>query len=353
MSKTFADLIDEVQSELGDDTTTFTDAIVTVQLADAIREVSDYEPRIVQYTYELESRTGDATSTLSTWLVDTAAQFIVANDVGKVIYNTTDRTWAKVISNGANSTTQLNLSKDIMASGEGYEMFNEECWENRQIYIGDITDYIGPDHGVMAVEYKTLKRPRQFRNFEVEGDILTLDIDFDPPDSADSDANIEVYVWIQRRHQVTQQTITTLYVDLSAGYSAGDTAILVDYDGGAVTGTITEGTNFTIAETRGDYMVTADATFSGNEVTLQIFPGLANDIADDKTIWLMKSSLNNRLERLVVELCAARAALAIHANAISKGGLGVYSRYEGKLFVVLAELRSFQKPKTSRVYSKE
>ncbi len=352
MAKTFATLIDNVQSALGDDTTTYTDAIVTIQLADAIREVSDYEPRVVQYTYELESRTGTATSTLATWLVDSAAQFVVATDVGKVIYNTTDRTWAKVISNAANSTTQLNLSKDIMADDESYEMFNEECWDNRQIYIGDITDYTGPDHGVIAVEYKTLKRPRQFRNFKVEGDILTLDIDFDPPDSSDSDANIEVYVWIQRRHQATQQTITTIYVDLSAGYSAGDTSILTDYDGGTFAGTITEGTNFTIAETRGDYMVTADATYSGDHVTLQIFPGLENDIADDKTIWLMKSSLNNRQERLVVDLCAARAAMGIHANAISKGGQGVYNRYERKLGIALAELEGRMELKTKRVYPK-
>ncbi len=351
MAKTFATLIDEVQSELGDDTTTFTDAKVTIQLEDALREVSDYLPRISQYTYELESRTGKATSTLSTWLVDTAAQFIVANDVDKVIYNTTDRTWAKVISNGANSTTQLNLSKDIMASGESYEIFNEKCWSKKQIYIGDITDYVGEDHGVIDVEYKTLQTPRDFRNFKVEGDILTIDIDFNPPDSSDSDANIEVFVWIQRKHQVTQQTITTLYVDLSAGYSAGDTAILVDYDGGTVTGTIKEGANFTIHETRGDYMVTADATFSGNEVTLQIFPALENDIADDKTVWLMKSSLDNRLERLVVELTAARAALAIHANDIPKGGAGTYSRYETKLAIVLGELRNV-KPRTKHTYTR-
>ncbi len=353
MPYTFADLIDQVQSALGDDTTTFTDAIVTVQIEDALREFSDYEPRIVLYTYKLESRTGTATSTLSTWLVDSAAQFVAATDVDKDIFNTTDRTWAKVISNGANSTTQLNLSKDIMASGETYEMFNKGCWTNKQINIGDITDYVGPDHGVIAVEYKTRKTPREYRNFKVEGDILTIDIDDSPPDSSSSTADIEVHIWIQRRHQCTQQTITTLYVDLGAGYSAGDTAILVDYDGGAVTGTIKEGTNFTIHETRGDYMVTADATFSGNEVTLQIFPGLENDIADDKTIWLMKSSLNNREERLVVDLAAARLGMIKFANSITKGGQAVFNRSQSKLGIVLAELGRGQIPETRRSWPKD
>ncbi|KKN29861.1 hypothetical protein LCGC14_0839900 [marine sediment metagenome] len=353
MAKTFATLMDEIQSDLGDDTTTYTDAKVTIQLEKALRKISDLKPRVVQYTYELESRTGTATSTLSTWLVDTAAQFIVANDVGKVIYNTDDRTWAKVISNGANSTTQLNLSKDIMASGESYKMFNEKCWSNKQIYLGDIPDYVGENHGVIALEYKTLKDPRKYRTFKVEGDILTLDITSDPPDSSDSDADIEVFVWMERKHQVTQQTITTLYVDLGAGYSAGDTAILVDYDGGAVTGTIKAGTNFTIHETRGDYITTADATFSNNEVTLQIFPALQNDIADNKTVWLMKSSLDDILERLAVEIGASYCALALQANAVSIGGQNVYARYETKLAIALSELRSLTPLRTKRTWPKD
>ena len=353
MPKTFANLIDEVQSALGDNTTTFTDAIVTVQLEDALREYSDYDPRIVQYTYELESRTGTATSTLSTWLVDSAAQFIAATDVDKDIFNTTDRTWAKVISNGANSSTQLNLNKDIMASGDTYEMFNKGCWTKKQINIGDITDYVGPDHGVIAVEYKTRKTPRNFRNFKVEGDILTIDIDDDPPDSSSSTADIEVHVWIRRRHQVTQQTLTTIYVDNGSGYSEGDTSIATDYDEGTITGTIKEGTNFTIHETRGDYMVTADATYGSDHVTLQIFPPLENDIADDKTIWLMKSSLNNSQERLVVDLAAARLGMAKFANSITKGGQATYSRSQSKLGIVLSELGSGQKPETSRVWPKD
>ena len=361
MAKVFATLIDEVQQELQDTAgATYGDTEVAVQLEDAIREVSEYEPRVVQYTYELESRTGTATSTLSTWIVDSSAQFIAATDVGKVIYNTTDRTWAKVISNGSNSTTQLNLNKDIMASGEDYAIFNEECWNNRQIYIGDITDYIGGNHGVIAVEYETLNSPRKYRNFKVEGDVLTIDIDFEPPDSSSSTADIEVFVWIQRRHQATQQTVTTLYVDYASGYSAGDTAILVDYDGGAVTGTIKEGTNFTIAETRGDYMVTADATFSGNEVTLQIFPALENDIANDKTIWLMKSSLDNRLERLVVELTAAKCLISkslYYISTVNVGGADVAKQFTAtghdKLAVVRSELARLVKPKTKRVWPKE
>ncbi len=358
--KTAAKLIDEIAQELQDTahaiwSDTAATGEIAIQLEDALREYSEYDPRVVKYTYELESRTGKATSTLSTWLVDSDAQFIVANDVDKVIYNTTDRTWARVLSNGSNSTTQLNLSKDIMASGESYKMFNQECWSNKQIYLGDIPDFIGEDHGVVAVEYKTIKSTgdtRRFRNFEVEGNILTLDIDFNPPDSSDSDADVEVFVTMHRRHQATQLSITTVYVDLSAGYSEGDTAILIDYDGGTITGTITEGTDFTIQHTRGDYLVTADATFSGNEVTIQIFPALANDIADNKTIWIMKSSLNNRQERLVVHLAAARAFLSKYASSVPLGGEGSYGRWERQLALVLSELRSLREPTTTQRWPK-
>ena len=348
MSKSFATLIDEVEQELQDTgNDSFGAPELAIQLEDAIREVSEYEPRIVKYKYNLESRTGTATSTLSTWLVDSAAQFIAAADVHKEIYNSTDKTWAKVISNGANSTTQLNLSKDIMASGESFEMFNQDCRNNKQIYLGKITDYIGENHGVIAVEYPIGTR----RNFKVEGDILEIDIDYDPPDSAGTAPDIEVLVWMKRRHQVTQQTITTLYVDYGSGYSAGDTAILVDYDGGTVTGTIKEGTNFTIHETRGDYIVTADATFSSDEVTLQIFPALENDIADDKTIWLLKSSLDSELERIVVELTAARAGISKTVNSVPIGGASTVRDYRDKLGIALGKLERIKrrKPPTTRM----
>jgi len=227
LAKSFATLIDEIETELQDPANAIWGAAadpteLNVQLEDAIREVSEYFPRIVKYTYKLENRTGTTSSYLNTWLMDTTEDhFVPVFDVGKVIHNTTtgkpddwaastaytkgtrvsptsangrryicsvagtsdsseptwptgidetvaDNTatwmhrgfitepaWAKVLSSGSNTGTQLNLSKDIMADGESYEMFNENCWSNRQIYLGDITDYIGENHGVIAVEYKT------------------------------------------------------------------------------------------------------------------------------------------------------------------------------------------------------
>lgn len=358
--KTFGTLRDEVEQELQDTLNLeYGTGEIDIQLEDAIREISDAMPRVDKFTFEFESRTGTTTSTLASWIVDSTAQFIAATDVGKVIYNTTDRTWAKVISNGANSTTQLALSKDIMTSGENYAMFNQDCWDSRQIYIGDITDYIGDDHGVIAVEYKTLQKPRRFRNFQVEGvegKVLTVEIEDNPPDSSGATADIEVFVWIHRMHQVTQQTLTTMYVKNGAGYSAGDSAIVVDYDAGVITGTIQEGANITFANTRGDYILKSNATFSSDQATLQIFPGLQNDVADDTTVSLLKSSLNRRQERLVVELAAARCGVSKTINANNIGGRSAYAQFKNKLDEARAELERIsnsQVSRTTQTYSRE
>ena len=53
-------------------------------------------------------------------LVDSAASFD-SNVLGYIVYNTTDNTSAYVT--GVDSATQLNLSADIMASGENYVLY--------------------------------------------------------------------------------------------------------------------------------------------------------------------------------------------------------------------------------------
>ncbi len=65
--------------------------------------------------------TGTATSTSSGKLVDTGKNFTTLGvDVGDEVYNTTDSTHAYVTA--VDSSTQLSLSSDIMASGEGYTL---------------------------------------------------------------------------------------------------------------------------------------------------------------------------------------------------------------------------------------
>ena len=351
MAKVFATLIDNVQSALGGDTTTYTDAIVTVQLEDALREVSDYEPYVMMHSFKLESRTGTADEDKTNALVDDAnTQFVDVIDIGKVIYNTTDRTWAVV--KAFVDTGELTLSKDIFPDGdEAYKIFNKGCHTIKQINIEDVTDYIGPDHGVIAVEYKTLRKPRAFRNWKVEGDILTLDIDFSPPDSADSDADIEVFVWFNKVHRVSQ--LADLAGTVSGTPAAGATTFTIAAVGSG-SDVIAEDTLFTfyLSTVRGTYKVKYDLTLSGGGGAIIFWPGLESAPDNGAIVFFVGSTLNRRLERLVVDLTAARTALAIHANAISKGGQGVYNRYEGKLGLALAELEGGMKLRTKRVYPK-
>ncbi len=100
-------------------------------------------------------------------------------------------------------------------------------------------------------------------------------------------------------------------------------------------------------------MVTNDVTLSNNEADVIIWPGLESAITDGDVVTFKSSTLSTRLERLVVDVVAARAGMSQFANAINKGGQGAYSRYERRLGFVLAELGSGQKPETRLSWPKD
>ena len=308
MPKTWATLRDEVETELQDSgNSVWTAAEIDTQMEDAIRELSEYDPYVVKYIYEFETRTGTATSTTANAIVDaTEAQFR-ATDVDKVFFNTTDRTWTIVTA--FVSTSQLTLAEDIMAKDENYVMFNQDCWNNRQIYLGDIEDHIeSKNRGVVKVEYYIDHDPPRYRNFSVDDNVLTVDIDFNPPDSKSDNLTsrkVEVNIWVAKRHQVSQLTDLAGAVDLVAGYSEHDTTIHVDSL--AASETIAEDQEFTGAGLRGRYWLTAATTLSSNEGDISFWPPLENALADNDVLTFLGSSLNRKHERVLVELTAARA----------------------------------------------
>lgn len=67
-------------------------------------------------------RSSTATSTTANKLVDSGATFTSATHLNKTLYNSTDDTWAKITA--IDSTTQVSISDDIMASGEYYVISN-------------------------------------------------------------------------------------------------------------------------------------------------------------------------------------------------------------------------------------
>jgi len=284
--------------------TNFASADVDDAISDALRETTRHIPRIRRESFNIESRTGRSTSTSTGNLVDSNAPFS-SSDVGKEIHNVTDQTWAVIIS--YSSTSQVGLSKDIMASGEYYEIFNPGCTENTQLNISNITDRLEGEEGIDHLEYPRGTK----RNFTIDGDILTIIVDSvedsQPVTSGLTQPNTEVLVWFKVKHKISQLTDLAGAVNLLAGYSAGATSMVLD--GLQSTGTIEAEQEFTIANTRGTYRVTADATISGNAATISFYPPLESDVTNDTVVTFTGSTLTPSLEPLVAQLAAGLCAI--------------------------------------------
>lgn len=309
MAKTFAVLKAEVLSDLQDVNAekwglTPNTSEIEKQLENAFREVSDYNAYTMLIRFEIESRTGTATSTLANSLVDTEGQFL-STDVGKVIYNKDDHTWATV--SAYVSATTLTITGDIMASGEDYGIFNEGCRSNKEIYIGDITDYVGIVHGVLMDDDHATEYPiGTKRNVSVNGNVLTLLMDIEPDDSADADADVDVFVWFKLKHRVSQ--LTDLGGELTAGYAAGVAS--VNIDGLQAAGTFAQDTLFTIENCRGTYRVTADATIAANAATVSFYPALEDAVVNNADVTIIGSTLDSQLERIVVNMVSGKAKVS-------------------------------------------
>ena len=358
MAKTHVALIDEVEQELQDTgNAIWTAAELAIVMDKALKGLSEYQPYVMRETFQIESRTGSATSTTASALVDSTESQFLSTDVDKVIYNKTDNTWAIVTA--FVSTSQLTLSKDIMVSGEDYEMFNEGCKSNLQVNIGDVPDY----QEILKVVYKAQQDPEEKRNWTLEGDILTIDYDLEPDDSkvatSGDQPDVEVYVYFAKRHRVCRQTDLAGAVDLVAGYAAGSTSMVIDELTNA-DAYVYEGTLFTVAGIRGTYCVTADAAIATLEATVSFWPGLESAAVENDVVTFIGSTLTPRLERILVELTAARAVISKgtdYIGEVTAGGISIWKDFqeagERRLGLILPELRRMTPPKTKHTWPKE
>ena len=99
------DLISQKLQDTG--SSNWTDAELDLYITEGLREIAQYHPHILRFEFNLESRRGTATSTTSDALVDATNTQFLAGDVGKWIYNQTDRAWAEVTA--FVSTSQLTI----------------------------------------------------------------------------------------------------------------------------------------------------------------------------------------------------------------------------------------------------
>lgn len=164
---------------------------------EVLTEISQKRPYEVRETLTICNRSGEATATTADHLIDTTNAQFVAGDVGKTVYNSTDETEAKVTA--YNSTSDLTLDTDIMASGESYYIYHYTGTSAKDLNISSITDLIGEK--VSEIEYPTRQDPRSFdRRFKVFGDIVTLSTDSTPTDGD------EVFLYCHEVHTLTDSS---------------------------------------------------------------------------------------------------------------------------------------------------
>jgi hypothetical protein len=302
MAQTYALLKAEAATILQDaGTAVFTGGELDLAIQDALREIAVYHPYVVRETFTVEGRSGSASTTLASSLCDSVKLQFVAGDVGKVVFNQTDKTYALVTAYVSAST--LTISKDIMASAEGYQLFNKGCWSNKQVNIENTPDYLWAE----KAEYPTMNIPPSYRNVSTEGDILTIEMDREPDDTdpANTDADREVYVYFAKRHKLSQLTDLSGLIAATAAVSATSIAM----SSLQAAGTIEADQEFTIANVRGVYRTTAVIPVATTAVAT-FWPPLESAIAASGGVVTFKqSTLNPRLEPILVNWVAGKAAI--------------------------------------------
>ncbi len=326
-------------------------AEVDYQIEESLKEYSTYRPHLVDVILEVEGRYGtDETGAATTdTLTDTnKGQFLAADATNeKIVHNITDNTRAVVLTQ--TSTSVVTLNSDIMDSGEFYKMYNRRCWNQKQVYIGDVPEYIN----IHSVEFPIGER----RNWKLYDRTLEIDTAIIPDTNSNtakitSLPNDEALVRFNMPHQLTQLTdwdgVLTASALVGATTLAGSTL--------QAAGTLEVGTEFNIENMRRTYMVTGTAAIA-TTVAVTFYPPIEATADSTWAINFRKSSLEPSDEEMFADLVASRIAInksPLYFNAISLGGGVVYQNYltwgERRLSETLGKLTRTTKPKTSQRY---
>lgn len=320
--ETAALMIDLISQKLQDTSNaTWTDAEILLYFPEMLRKISQYSPHIRMLEFLVESRRGTASETLASYLVDDVEDQFVAGDVGKIAYNVDDRTWAYIKT--YTDATKIGVGKDIFADGESYRIFNKNCNHQKELYIGDLTDWLWID----KIEFPAMEDPPRLVKWIERGrDVIRLDIDEEPDDSSESDAKKQVWIFFALRHKLSQLT------DLAAkSVAAVEGATSMSLTAAQVSTTIEMGQEFTIANerSRGIYVITANATTGADQTaTIYFWPPLESSVDTNEVITFVPSTLTPRLEGIFADLVVGKALMAKspkYLNQINKGGARVHT----------------------------
>jgi hypothetical protein len=325
-------------------------AEVDSQIEECLKEFSTYQPHIVPIVFKVESRFGVATATSASSLVDTNKGQFLSTDSEKVVCNITDNTYS-VISSFA-STASVGLTSDIFEVGESYEIYNKQCTNQRQIYIGDVPE----NYSVHSVEYPIGQR----RNFVQLEKILEIGVDWvdDSDSTLENKGNVDVLVRFTKPHVISQ--LTDWAGKLSATAAVGATTLAMTSLQGA--GTIEVGEEFTLQYHRSTYVVNAATTIASSaSAAVPFYPPL--EAAAASTTWVTtfrQSTLSPWQEDIFADMCAARLSInksPKYFNITVTGSGDVPGKYfdwgERRLAEVFAKLQRNTPPRTKKRFTQE
>jgi len=293
------------------------------RIKEALRTAARYRKHLVRVTYQIESRYGSDTAGTASSLTDATKDQFLSTDTSKRVFNDTDKTWADVLS--YTSAEVLGLSHDIMDSGENYYIYNKGCWNNKQFNVEDITDYVGNNHGIHRLQYPL----GHDRNIDfVRENIVQIGLDSEPDDSDpnNTDRVIDIYVWFNKRHKLSQ--LTDFAGAVNTAGSKGDTTLALKSLGS--TETIEEDQEFTLSNRDQVYTVTADVTTGAGAATVSLYPALDADVGADVVVTLIQSTLDDDLEEILIDYVVGKALrdeANLHLPSLSLGGTDTYKRY--------------------------
>jgi len=287
-----------------------------------LKRLSYADPHIVDITFQIESRSGVASTTLANNLVDSVkGQFIATDDDNeKVVHNIMDDTWT-VVKTYTDANT-LALTNDIFTVTEEYEIYNKRCKNKRQIYIGDMPPYLWVD----SVEYPIGTE----RNFTVKDNVLELDVEDDVIQDSDSTlstlSEVDVLVRFAFPHVLSQ--LTDWVGELAASASVAATTLSID--GVQAAGTIEVGEQFTLENMRNTYVITTDSTIAASTAAISFYPPLESAPADNDDITFLKTSLQPQHEDLFMRMVVSRAVSSTslaNINAANVGGVNTWQDF--------------------------
>jgi hypothetical protein len=329
--ETYSSMRTLIQTKLQDTgATIFSTAELDLAMTEEQRELAQYSPYIYKAEFNLESRQGTATADTASALVDTTLSQFLAGDVGKWVYNSEDRTWAQVTAYVADH--QLTLSKDIFPDGnEPYQMFNKGCTDSKEINLeatqqpdgalgSRLIDWLYID----KIEYPILQDPPSLLKagqWETqERNILRLKVDAEPPNTGDSDAPDEVWIYFAMLHWLSKLTTLLGAVDLLAGYTAGSVSIHVDDM--TASDVILKGQPFKLDGVRGIYISDYQRTLTGGESDVSFWPPLMDATVDGNTVRFISNTMDFKLEGIFADLVAGKAAINKSRYYINRIGFG-------------------------------